>query len=583
IRARAGLDTLRSHCATVELSGLTVSETLELTRSLFGDAPNVARFADWLHGFSAGSPLYCIEIARLLVSQNVIRHVGGMWMLPAERPDAELPAALEDALSMRLEGLTDPARCLAECLCLDRERPTLALVKLLVPDGDRRAPGVLLDELARNDVLVPDGGGFRFSSMALRDAVLSGMDDRRKKSVHRELGEALAELAGERDPALTIQAGYHLIEGGEDLRGADMIAKIAAKNEVFRTLVANLHRLGKPVESALRVYKRHRRSVYERMPLVAALALAGYYEEREWGDRYGDEALDVVDDISGLRVARRLSRIVGRPLGVGLGLLSGLVRFCFVPRRERRYSFRDVMVSLFSVVMTLTGAAGLSLDVVRARRLVEMLTPFTFLPKWATPVGMYEFCHGLASIGLESEAETFELFDRLIVRFRNPRCYPAMPADARALCLTGALYARGAMAIFRADGRAALESADALDAAGFKLYAMIASQLRFLYHMNRGELVEAAVHRERVEVHAAHAGSTWQVENWEGPALIPVHTTLSDVVAMTRTVDQLEAKTVDSPGLVFYAALARLALKLVRIEYGSAAEDCCAILVGQEP
>src|SRR5579864_1944333 len=106
----AGLVALRGRCEHVSLSGLSPAETLELSRSLFGDAPNVERFAEWLHGRTAGGPLHCIEISRQLVAREVIRYLGGMWVLPVDRPDAGIPAALEDALSIRVGLLTAPAR-----------------------------------------------------------------------------------------------------------------------------------------------------------------------------------------------------------------------------------------------------------------------------------------------------------------------------------------------------------------------------------------------------------------------------------------------------------------------------------------
>jgi acyl-CoA synthetase (AMP-forming)/AMP-acid ligase II/acyl carrier protein len=83
-------------------------------------------------------------------------------------------------------------------------------------------------------------------------------------------------------------------------RGADMIAAVTHDAVTARTLIANLHRAGRPLEAALGVYGRHRRSVYERMPLLAALAQAGYYEDRCWGEWYGDEALDVLEQASEL-------------------------------------------------------------------------------------------------------------------------------------------------------------------------------------------------------------------------------------------------------------------------------------------
>src|SRR5204862_4648540 len=102
--------------------------------------------------------------------------------------------------------------------------------------------------------------------------------------------------------------------------------------------------------------------------------------------------------------------------------------------------------------------------------------------------------------------------------------------DARQLYVAGAHFARASFAIFRADGRGALESAEALDRTGLKLYSMIASQLRFLYYVNRGEFGKAAPHRDQVELLAAQVGSLWHVETLEAAALILVHTTINDIV-----------------------------------------------------
>ena len=99
------------------------------------------------------------------------------------------------------------------------------------------------------------------------------------------------------------------------------------------------------------------------------------------------------------------------------------------------------------------------------------------------------------------------------------------------------------------------------------MYAMIACQLRFLYHTYRGELAEAAVHREKAEVHAAHLGSAWQVDTWEPAALIPVASKLRDVVALTRIADRLEQSSESVPSLDLYRQLAHLALGRARGGY----------------
>jgi hypothetical protein len=563
-RNAAGLAMLRTLCERIELGPLSPAETLELARSIFADPPNVERFAEWLYGRTAGSPLHCIEISRRLVSEGVIRYVHGIWMLPADRPDAELPAALEDALSTRLGSLSEQARGLAECLSLQRQPPTLELCRLLVEEGDDRRVLQLLDELARTDVLYRDQDGYRFSSMALREALLGGMDDMRRQANHHKLGEAMARVADADDPGLRIEAGWHLIEGGDQLRGADWIAKVTHDSATVRKMIANLHHVARPIEAALKVYKRDRRSMYERMPLLAALAHAGYYEDRYWGQQYGDEALDACEDLSGVRTARQLRRIFGRWLGMVLGLLLAFVRFHLTPKRERNYPFDEMLVQLFGAVTTLTGAAALSLDVERATSVADALEIFAALPKRLAPVGIYEFCLGLREIGREQQTTAFASFERLRLRFEDRRCYPRLPDDARILYVTGTHFARGAFAVMREDGRAALESADALEASGLKMYAMVASQLRFLYYTHRGEFAKAAVHREQVELHAAHVGSAWQVETWEGASLIPVYVRLGDVVALTRIADRLAVLKRTVPSLAHYEKLARMALMHVQ-------------------
>ena len=582
-RTAPGLATLRSDCTRVTCSHLSAAETLELVQSFFGSAPHVERLAEWLQGRTAGSPLHCVEILRQLVARRVVRYIDGVWALPPGRPDVELPAALEDALLIRLGVLSEDARGLAECLSLQRQQPTLELCRLLVEHADDRRILGLLDELARNDVLYVDPAGYRFSSAALREAMLGGMGDHRLQHDHRRLGEAFAYLAGPTEHELRIEAGWHLIKGGDPSQGADMIAEVTHDSATVRMLTANLHRVGEPIEAALEVYKRQRRSAYARVPLLTALAYTGYYEDRRWGDRYGDDALDACDDLCGLRAARDLRRFFGRWLGLVMGLAIAFVRFKLSPAHDRKYPFRELIVQLFGTATTLTGMAASSLDAERAKSVADILEVFSVLPQRLTPVGIYQFCRGLQEIGRERQTVASAAFDTLLERLADPRFYPTLTKDKRPLYVTGAHYARGSFAMMLANGRAALESADALDAEGLKLYAMIASQLRFLYYMNRGEFSKAATHHEQVELHAAHVGSAWQVETWEGASLIPLYTNLSDVEALTRVSARIEELSRTVPSLKLYARVARLSLMLVVGDGEEAGPLLEAELEGQPP
>jgi hypothetical protein len=557
-----GLATFRDHAVTLTLEGLDVAEVLELVRSLFGDAPNLMRFAEWLFERTAGSPLHALEISRQLLARNVIHYSGGVWSLPDHAPEAGLPAALGDALQLRCTLLSEPARILAECLSLQRQQSTLELCALLSIQGKSGGVRALLDELAERDVLYADRNGYRFSSVALQDALLAGMDDGRLTQNHQRLGEAFATLAGDDQPTLRIEAGWHLIQGGEEIRGADLIASVTKDGVTPRDLFANLHRIGQPLEAALKVYGKHHRSLYERVPLLAALAQGGYYEDRSWAERYGDEALYVVEELSGLGTARRLRRFCGAWLALVLGILTARIRFLMAPPEERQYPFGNLMVHLFGTVTTLAGVASLVFDAERTDHIAGVLEPFSILPERLTPAGIYAFCQGLADIAREKQAETFDRFEVLLKRFLDPRYYPTLPADARKFYVAGAHYVRGSLGAFRADGRGVLESADALDATGLKLYALIASQLRWLHCMLRGEFAQAVAHREQIELHAAHVGSAWQVETWEAAALLLVYPQIGDVVGSTRLAHRLELLSRTAPSIKRYVGLAKNGLLL---------------------
>ena len=567
------------------LSAFHSSETLELVRSVFGDAPNVERFSDWLHGRAAGGPLYTIEITRQLVAKHVVQYSGGVWILPVDRPDTALPAALEDALSLRIQSLSGEARALAECLSLQDQEPSLELCRLLVGADDERAALLLLDELARNDVLNTDRDGYRFSSTALREALLSGMAGARRERNHRRLGEAFAKLAGNEDAVLRVEAGFHLIRGADELRGADLIASVTHDAVTARSCIANLHHLGKPLEAALNVYKAHRRSSYERMPLLAALAHAGYYEDRMWGERYGDDALDLLEDMSGLRygaaAASGLRTLVESRIRCGRRLDPFPAR----AKRERPYSYAKVLVQLFGAVTTLTGAASRrSTSSGQRRGWRTMLEPFSVLPERLTPVGIYRILQGSSRDRTGTRSARVPGLRDAAPALQNPRYYPSLPADAGRSTSPPRILPGARSRLFRADGRAALESADALDASGMKLYSVIGGQLRFLYYMNRGEFTKAAPHRQQVELYAAQVGSAWQVEIWEAPALLLIHTTLTDVVACTRLSKRLELIGETVPALRLYARLAPEGLRLITNDSLLEAKAAvAAILEGRAP
>jgi Protein kinase domain len=561
---RIGHNALASHTKRLVLDNLNELAVRELSRTLFGDAPNLSRFSDWLFAATAGNPLHCLEVVKQLLNRGNIRFAGGAFTLPDHRPDVITAGALQDALLTRMEGLDEDALSFAQCVALQRGVASHALCSALC--GDEAQARVLLEVLVQCEVLLHDGEGegVRFTTTALREALLARMDGYRRRMNHRRLGAALELLASPDDYVLRIQAGHHLLRGGEETRGAHILACIMANSATTRTLAANLHQLAAIAEEALVVYERGRRTLYERLPFLCVLSASGYYEDPRWGLRYGDRALDALEQISGLGMARRLSRLLGKRLALFVGLLLGVLRFHLVPRKERVYSFREVLVQLLAAASNAIAIAVMTLDGPRADRITEFLEPFSVLPERLTPAGIYHFANALRFVTREEQVKAQAAYTELTRRFSDPHYYPTLPQNARPLYINGCRYATASFAVFRNDGGTALELATELDRSDLRMYRMIASQMRYLYHAYRGELIDAAIHREQVEVHAAHVGSAAQVEMWEPAALLPLYSMLDDAVGLTRLMHRLESLRTSLPSLGVYAELAAAIVALVR-------------------
>lgn len=554
-----GLGSLMAACRTVPLAHLTADEMLSLLRAIFGDAPRIERLSEWLHAESGGSPLHAIEIARYLVSQGVIRHQRGAWLLPQDRPALLVSNALGNALRGRMDGLSSEARFLLESLALQELEPSLELCELLV-EGHGSGAGVweLLDELVAANLLHMTGPHYQFTSLAARQTAISQLTSTERRAAHRALGHALLRLQGDAT-MLQLQAGWHFIRGGDEMFGARMIAQAAERSTWIALLLVNLYPAADPVEAALMVYRRHRVPARQRLPLLSALAQAGYYSHYSWADRYGDVALDAAEQASGLAAARRYRRWIGGHLGLWLALTLACIRHYLLPKEVRGGSFRALLTQACSTVCALTGVATITLDSERAARVAATLEPLKVLPERCSPRVAQRICEGLTLLPQENPVEGFKTFDRLTQQLQTPGHIWLTPEGVHDMYVGACHFARGVFAVMRSGSEAALQSAARLEETGLPLYVMIACELRHLYFLNRGEIELARAHREQVELHAARVGSAWQVELWEAFSIVPLQVITNDLVGLKGIAHRLDELSNVMPSMHKYAELARVA------------------------
>jgi len=530
------------------LGRLSRGEVRALVETSFGPVPGTERMAEWLHRVSGGVPLGCIELLRHLVETGAIRFAEGVWAMPTELSSAELPTALEQVIEARIDRLPSDARKLAHALCVARgvvpDERCLQIAKLEGLEDPRAVLGVLLEA----QIIVAEPKGFRFSHETLRQELAGRLDATERKRLHRVLGSLLSDHSAG-DPELLLDAGWHLLHGGDEQRGATVLADAG----VAIAWNANAMPAAIPaLRAALEAFRAQKRGAHELARVLGPLVMAGYYTDRRIMEQHGEEALSVLAEVTGVARAARWRGRIGDRFALALGLGRGV--FGYV----RRYGwsgwsrFRDTFLLFSSACVMMVGLAVIVMDGARARRYASLLTPLLSLG--GAPQLAYKLAVGLGLITEDRHADAVDKLREVLAGAQ--RSIRGMSEGSLRILRSGALYALGSTEALCEDPKA-LERATELDSMGSPLFEMFANQIRALHHSLRGETAIARDYRSRVEAHALQAGSSWQAEVWAPSSRILSCELVRDLEEAKRIMEELDRLSEEIPSLRRHAALAR--------------------------
>jgi tetratricopeptide (TPR) repeat protein len=548
----SALSILRKNAGHLRLRGLNESEVSELVAGLFGKTDDSRRLAKRLYERSAGSPYECMELLRYAVSRRVVRYVDGTWVLPPDIAVAELPARYDEVLAARLGTLGRGAVRVAEALSIQSGSVSLALCLRLTDDMSEGLVYRALDELVAGEVLLLGDGSYRFCHDIQRQALCERLDGRRRQELHRALAAALTE-SGKRDVPTQLEIGWHLLRGGEESRGADMLAKIGIHRELPRE---HAERAVRGLQAALEVYEREGRSQYECAGVLLALVNLSYFVNFEVPRRLGQRAVEIGLRLTGLKCARELRPLLGTKLALSVCLAIAWLRFARFRKRAGhaggvQYSLEEgiSMLCTGGLVCMATFAACLDTNVVE--RLEDELEPLGYFGPSHVGSVVYDFCVGLAEY-TRSPGNAYAGFVRRVSVLGTPGSVRGLPEASRPAMQGGNFQMVGLTQAFQ-HGPAALETAEQIEGLGFKMQLASAAQVRVLYYAHRGELKLVEQNRERFEIYAMQCGSTWQAELWR-PAVMRVPYFLArDTVNLRRTYEQLARQAETIPSFELYA------------------------------
>lgn len=520
--------TLRRNARNLALEGLEVEEVRDLILAIFGDVERVDRLARWIYDASSGSPLRCTELARHLVERQRVLYVNGVWRFPEAIGAGELPRELKEAMQARVAALSPDGRRLAETLAVHGGQLSLQLCIALW--GDERREGVTFDalnELIQNEILIGSGERLRFRHDGIREALLARLDDERRRKLHLKVGHVLVRTGGSEEAI-----GWHLLRGGDELRGADLLAATGTRH--FRA--QSFSDAIKPLEAALAVYDRLDASPRRRCELRQNLVRAGVICNREVALRHGEVVLAELRRHSGLDLAGRLRPRLGHGLALALALLlTSLRRLVTRPSRRGPPPTRS-LITYLSMINYVASVKALSLDIKGVREMPALLE---FLPSgsmaWRTA---YLICSNLELIltGYWEEAgRNSELYLRRVAKVGG---LVVSPLDLQ--MGIGAMRYILAVVTSHRGGPQCIEHFRKLEAMDLHFVEISGRIGRVLYHRLRGEEKRACKVEADTQLLMVQLGSMWLWESQLTWISAIAHCLTRNLPALSRSIDELK-------------------------------------------
>ena len=532
VHAVAQVAAMREAGESLRLSGLTKDGVKELVHALFGKVPNARSLAHWMHNATGGSPLHCTELARRLVDRGLIRYLDGMWVLPASVRLGTQRSGLADAMEERIGRLSPRARSLAQALSVHRGMLPLALCLQVAGTPSEEEFFLAIDELVEQAVVVNVGEEVGFRHDGLREAALRGLTDKRRRDLHLRMGAALVASA-QADEEHEAEIGWHLYEGGETERGAELLERAGRRRFNAQALADCIA----PLEAALKTREQRRSSAASGLSLRYMLFIAGVLSNRAVALRHARSTLTAYRDHCGIAAAGRLGRFVGRHLGIVLGISWAFLRWLF---RWPRVRSPSPLAALRRFLLVLGYSAGLhnaTNDVKALRELLVLSRPVAVFKRrifYASYLGVVANLQ--LALGHHHRAE--RTLRRALQIVEDDRLTPVSNLDHR-LAGAGICSLLTIVDIAERNGKleqdlAALESRDLQY---FHLAAMFAKLAN--YRM-RGEAVRAREQEAVLETRALQLGSMWiaEIKLLVGAQLSA--TLCRDVLSLKRCIEQLE-------------------------------------------
>jgi class 3 adenylate cyclase/tetratricopeptide (TPR) repeat protein len=220
----------KTYCTQVALDVLGEPETAAIVRALFDTDDVPAELVRLVHEKAEGNPLFVEEIARSLVERGVaVRRNGGMvW---AREVPVDFPETAQDIIRARIDRLDEPVKRTAQTAAVIGRQFGM---RLLGAVADTRALIQEVLDVLRHAELIHETRVFPeleyiFKHAIIQDVAYQSILERRRKELHRAIGQAIEELYADRLTEHYEVLAHHYARSDDRAKAVEYLTKAGDK------------------------------------------------------------------------------------------------------------------------------------------------------------------------------------------------------------------------------------------------------------------------------------------------------------------------------------------------------------------
>jgi len=210
----------------LELGRLDLECTEKVIISALGRSALEGDFFEMVHAETGGTPLFIIEVIKMLLAENMmVRDGAGDWSLAGSPEKLELPGKVYEVVKRRLDRLTREQHEILECAAVIGEEFSTDVLGRICGLGRMSLLRSLAEIENSHRLIHSSGKTYRFDHAKVREVLYSDIMDELREEYHRLVADTMWELNHENlVPALNDLA-YHYHQAN-DPRAGNYLVKV---------------------------------------------------------------------------------------------------------------------------------------------------------------------------------------------------------------------------------------------------------------------------------------------------------------------------------------------------------------------